>query len=75
MNHDQNAAMALRGISAADWARFGLQQIAYVKPVRLHGQPAIAIHAADGTPMGAAPNLHAAVAAIQDHDMEAVLVQ
>lgn len=65
---------ALRHLSAADLARFGLQQIAYLRPVMVEGVEAIAIHAADGTQIGAAPNAQLAVAAILQHEMEPALV-
>ncbi len=64
----------LRHLSAADLARFGLQEIAYLRPVMVEGVQAIAIHAADGTQIGAAPNAQLAAAAILQHDMEPVLV-
>ncbi|HYZ31090.1 MAG TPA: DUF1150 family protein [Crenalkalicoccus sp.] len=60
----------LRHLSAADWARFGVQEIAYIRPVIVNGVQAIAIHAADGTPIGAAPNADLAMAAIRQHEME-----
>lgn len=67
-------AADFRRLSPLDWARYGAQRIAYVRPVVLNGQPAIAIHAADGTPIGAAPNLDLATAAILQHGMGAARV-
>jgi hypothetical protein len=79
MEHDSaspaNAvASALRQLSAADWARFGVQEIAYVRPVLVNGVKAVAIHAADGTQIGAAPNVPMAVAAILQHELAPALV-
>lgn len=68
------SAADLRRLSPLDWARFGAQRIAYVRPVVVNGQPAIAIHAADGTPIGAAPSIDLATAAILQHGMGAALV-
>jgi len=68
------AAIALRNLTVADWARFGVQEIAYIRPVLVDGVPAISIHAADGTPIGAAPNAELAIAAIEQHELAAVLV-
>ena len=68
------ASFALRQLSVADWARFGVQQIAYIRPVVLNGVPAMSIHAADGTQIGAAPNAEMAIAAIEQHELAAVLV-
>ena len=61
-------------ISAADLARLGVSQIAYVKPVTVNGTPAFAIHAADGTPMAVAENRDVAVATIIQNEMLATLV-
>ncbi len=69
-----NPATMLRQLTPAAWARFGTNEIAYIRPVLVDGEPAVAIHAADGTPIGAAPNVTLAVAAIRDHEMEPVLV-
>jgi hypothetical protein len=68
------AAVDLRRLSPLDWARYGAQRIAYVRPVVVNGQAAIAIHAADGTPIGAAPSIDLATAAILQHGMGAALV-
>ena len=67
-------ALSLRQLSGADWQRFGAQQIAYIRPVLVNGVRAIAIHAADGTPIGAAPHAELAIAAILQHEMAPALV-
>jgi hypothetical protein len=67
-------AADLRRLSPLDWARYGAERIAYVRAVVVNGQPAIAIHAADGTPIGAAPSIDLATAAIMQHGMGAALV-
>ena len=64
----------LRALSPLDWARYGAERIAYVRPVLVNGQRAIAIHAADGTPIGAAPSIDLATAAIRQHGMGPALV-
>jgi hypothetical protein len=68
------AAWSLRQLSVADWARFGAQEIAYIRPVLVNGVQAIAIPSADGTPIGAAPNAELAIAAILEHEMAPALV-
>jgi hypothetical protein len=68
------SAAELRALSPLAWARYGAQRIAYVRPVLVNGQRAIAIHAADGTPIGAAPSLDLATAAIVQHGMGPALV-
>lgn len=65
----------IRHLTAAELGSLGVSQIAYIKPVVVNGVPAVAIHAADGTPMALAPNQEVATAAITQHDMVAALVQ
>ncbi len=60
---------ALKSLSPLDWARYGAREIAYFRPVVANGAPAVAIHAADGTMIGAAPNAALAAAAIRQHSM------
>jgi hypothetical protein len=64
----------LRNLSAHDFARLGVEDVAYLRPVLLNGAQAFAIHAADGTPIGAAPSAQLAAAAIRQHEMEPALV-
>jgi nucleoid-associated protein YgaU len=64
----------LRQLSPLAWAQYGAQSIAYARPVVVNGQSAVAIHAADGTPIGAAPTVALATAAILQHGMGAALV-
>lgn len=73
---EEHAATAadLRKLSPLAWARYGAQHIAYARPVVVNGQQAVAIHAADGTPIGAAPTIALATAAILQHGMGAALV-
>ncbi|HWL81907.1 MAG TPA: hypothetical protein VNR89_13230 [Roseomonas sp.] len=68
------AADALRQLAPAEWARFGAEQIAYIRPILVDGNQAVAIHAADGTQIGAAPDTNLATAAILQHEMVPVLV-
>ena len=67
-------AAQLRALSPLEWARYGAARIGFARPVLVNGQQAVAIHAADGTPIGAAPNLDLATAAIRQHGMGAALV-
>jgi hypothetical protein len=68
------SAETLRGLSHIDFARLGANAVAYVRPTVLNGAVAFAIHAADGTQIGAAPSLQLAAAAIRQHEMEPALV-
>jgi hypothetical protein len=82
-NHDdsneaQNAANTItidvRHMSSSQFAQLGMPMIAYVKPVIVNGDSAFAIHGADGSPMGMAPGLDVAIAAVLQHEMLAVRV-
>lgn len=64
----------LRSLSNRDFARLGVEELAYVRPVILNGARAFSIHAADGTPIGAAPTTQLADAAIRQHEMEPLAV-
>ena len=68
------SAATLRSLSVQDFARLGAEEVAYLRPVVLNGALAFAIHAADGTPIGAAPSAQLAAAAIRQHEMEPALV-
>ena len=76
MNESREAreTTVLKGLSPADWASFGREQIAYIRPVVVDGVKAVGIHSADGTQIGAAPNADLAIAAIIQNEMEPVLV-
>jgi hypothetical protein len=67
-------AEVLRCLSPLDWARFGATSIAYARPMVVNGQKTVAIHAADGTPIGAAPTIALATAAILQHGLGPALV-
>jgi hypothetical protein len=64
----------IRHITTAQLAQLGVSQLAYIKPVTVGGEDAFAIHAADGTPMGVAPNRDLAWGAIVEHEMVPALV-
>lgn len=68
------AAVALRQLSVQDWARFGVEEIAYIRPVLVNGAKAVSIHAADGTPIGTAPTPELAIAALEQHELAGVRV-
>jgi len=63
------APVDIRHLSAGQLAELGMTQLAYVKPVVVNGEPAFAIHAADGTPMAIAGDFEVAFAAVRQHDM------
>lgn len=61
-------------LSPQDFAAFGVDLVAYVKPVTLDGAPGYAIHAADGTELTIVAGRDAAFAAVRRHEMEPVSV-
>jgi hypothetical protein len=77
-DHDRQAdeapgflsSQTLRSLSVRDFAQLGADHVAYLRPVVMNGALAFSIHAADGTPIGAAPSASLAAAAIRQHDME-----
>jgi hypothetical protein len=72
----QNVPQVLdvRHLSQSQFAQLGMPYIAYLKPVLSEGVPAIAIHGADGTPMGLATDMAVAIAAVEQHEMRPVRV-
>jgi len=68
-----------RAIPPADFAALGVQQIAYIKPVRVDAETGVvsrsyAIHAADGTQVMVVGSRDAAWAAVIQNDMAPVSV-
>jgi hypothetical protein len=61
-------------LSPKDFAAFGLDLFAYIKPVMVDGTSNFAIHAADGTPLTVVSGREAAVATVRRHEMEPVSV-
>ena len=55
-------------------AALGTGQVVYVKPVRVDGVAAFAIHGADGRPLAVLESHAAAIAAAVQHDMQPVSV-
>jgi len=64
----------MRQMTANDLAMFGMQDIAYVKPVLVDGNAAYAIHAADGTQMALINNRDLAFAVVRQNELEPVSV-
>jgi len=60
----------LKSISAKEFALWGIQDFAYIRSVMVEGQPAFAIHAADGTPVAVMKTLALAQVAVRENDLE-----
>lgn len=65
-------AQDIKTLAMSDLAHFGLNELAYVKPVTYSGQAAFAIHGADGSELAVAADHATAVAMIQQNDMQAL---
>ena len=62
-------------MTAAALAHFGIEQVAYVKPITLeNGETAFAIHAADGQEMAVMADREVAFATVRQNDLEPVSV-
>jgi hypothetical protein len=62
-------------MSEADFASWGMPELAFVKRVAMEDNgEAWSIHAADGTQMGIAPSRDVAFAAIKQHELEPLSV-
>lgn len=59
-----------------DFLALGLAQIAYIKPIRVKGREAWAVHAADGSPLTLLPaeEMNIIMAMIRQNDLEPVSV-
>lgn len=64
----------LRQMTPDAMAALGTQQIAYVRPVVIDGQPLFAVHAADGTQIGVFADRAVAAAACVQHELEPLSV-
>lgn len=63
-----------RPMSEADFANWGLPEVAFVKRITVNDAVSWSIHAANGTQMGLAPSRDLAFAAIKQHELEPVSV-
>jgi hypothetical protein len=64
----------IRHMTSQDLAMFGVQDIAYVKPVTVDGVAGFAVCAADGTQMALIPNRDVAFAVVRQNEMEPLSV-
>lgn len=64
----------IRQMSSRELALFGMQDLAYIKPVVVDGASAFAVHAADGTQVTVLSNREVALATVRQHDLEPLSV-
>ncbi len=64
----------IRQMSARELALFGMQDLAYIKPIVVEGTAGYAVHAADGTQIAVLPDRDVAFAMVRQHDLEPLSV-
>jgi len=74
-NENISARDILRGLSSSDFLSFGIQDVAYIRPIEVEGQDAFAIYAADGTPLSVVDNEQDAVLLAKQNDLETISIQ
>ena len=68
-------SIAPKTFTPAEFAAFGLEQLAYLRPVQMpDGMHAIGVFAADGRPLATAPSTELAQALVRQNDLEPTLV-
>ena len=74
MNEQIHNPTPTRGMSAHDFALWGMQDVAYIKRVVVNDEVGWAIFGADGRSLGLAPERALAFAAVRQHELEPVSV-
>jgi hypothetical protein len=69
-----NDIVRIRHMSSRELALFGMQDLAYIKPVVVNDVSGYAVHAADGTQIAVLPNREVAFATVRQHDLEPLSV-
>ena len=74
-NKIEEGRAILRNLSNQDFLTFGVNQIAYIKPVNVMGREAYTLYAADGAPLAVIDNIESAIMAARQNDMEPITLQ
>jgi hypothetical protein len=64
----------LRQMTRGELLRLGVPRLVYLRCGTIDGQPAYAIHAADGTAMAVVEDIEVAMELVSEHDMTFVAV-
>ena len=64
----------LKNCSVKEFAYWGVKEFAYIRPVTVDGQSAMAVHAANGTQLAVLETFWAAQVAVLDNDLEPLSV-
>lgn len=73
-NRSTGKSEDIRNLSARGFLNFGIQQVAYIRPVKIENKTAYAIHAADGTPLSVMDSMDTAVITVRHNDLEPATV-
>jgi hypothetical protein len=65
----------LRNLSQQDFMNFGVQHLAYIRPVVVNSRVAYAVHAADGGRLSVLESFNDAITAAKLNDLEPVSLQ
>lgn len=68
------AQAILKDLTKQDFLNFGIQQVAYIRPIQVQNRKAYAIHAADGTPLSVMDTFDTAMIAVRHNDLEPATV-
>lgn len=71
---ESEAAELLKSLSKQDFLNFGMQQVAYIRPVVLNDKTAFMVHAADGTPLSILDSEDTAVLMLKQNELEPITV-
>jgi len=73
-NAEQDISKVLKDLSQSDFKSFGLEQLAYIRPVTVGNIPSYAIHSANGTKISVADSLEEAIVTARYRSLEPVAV-
>ncbi len=71
----EQGRIILRNLSSQAFLSFGVNQIAYVRPVQMMGKTAYGLHAADGSALMFIDSFEGALLAARQNELEPVTLQ
>ncbi len=75
-SHENNVRQFLKGMSKNEFLRIGMDEIAYVRALRVEGrdEKAFGVFAADGTQLSVLDNMDMAIATMRHNDLLPITV-
>lgn len=74
-NKQQNVNQTLKDLTSQDFLNFGIQEIAYIRPMVVDNKDAFVIHAADGTALSVMDTYDAAMSVALHNELEPITIQ